>query len=152
MGRGRRGRCRRGRRVEREDVLEEDPRAVGEAALGGDGLGGGDGLVPAGDRLGLAAHREPLDLVEVGPEVVALDAVDAELDRQADDVGELGDVALEEGELEGDAAAVAAAAAWASRTAMKVADVGEDPLPARAEHDRLVGRRSRRSTRSSRPR
>ena len=55
---------------------------------------------------GLRRIEQPLDSVEVRPEVVPLDAIDAEIDREPHDVRELVDVRLEERELERDAAAL----------------------------------------------
>ena len=125
--------------VQGEDVVEQDMSSVGQGALGGGLPRREDRVVPAPDRLRVAAHRLPFDLVEVRPQVVPLDPVDPEIDGQAHDVGQFGDVRFEERELERDAAPVAAARRVRVPNRDEGPDVGQDLLPARAEHDGFLG-------------
>ncbi|MEZ4226806.1 MAG: hypothetical protein R3B13_38040 [Polyangiaceae bacterium] len=63
--------------------------SVWEAPPGGRRASGKNCLVPALDGGGTSPHRLLADFVEVRPEVMALHAINSEIDGKTDHVGEL---------------------------------------------------------------
>ena len=77
------------------------------------------------------------------PQVVSPHAVDAEIDRQAHDVGQLSHVRLKKGDLERDATATPSGQFVGVTNHDEVSDILDDLVPAAPEHDGLVGRLGR---------
>lgn len=103
------------------DVLQEDRRTISAAMQIRSKSGPLNDVIPSHHRLGATAHRQPFDLREVCPEVVAFESINTEFGRHFDQVRKFVDVAVKESGLEGHPATIAA------RRSMAVTDLDECP-------------------------